>query len=458
MIYVLLSTCLLFHVSCQTAETSPPAQSSDAQSSSSGFQSTSDPMNGWEEPQPAPEEDWVPEPLQNSEEYEGEIVTRERIAVIGVPLEYGQERDGVQNGPDWIRRELFKAMDRAGCWYDDYGDTEVEASDALDTMDEREDCGKAKFAYTDALAIGMVENAVSEILTEGSFGRSRVRHSRGNELMTSGRQSRTRKDRSTIRRSRSKRWSKIERSRSEIIEDKEEDNYVDEEEEDSVSTPAFPLTLGGDHSLAMGTLEASGKRYPDLAVIYIDAHGDINTINSTVTGHIHGMPLSFVIKDTQFQEENSNCPPFSFIKPVINPANIAFIGTRDLDPPEVEFIRRLNISTFTPSVVKELGPQEVVKQIFDRINPDRTRPVHVSFDIDSIDPLWAPSTGTAVPNGLTLTEAVEIAHEIARTKTMIAIDVVEVNPKIKRNRAKLTVKTAVEVIMAFLSEICERID
>ena len=411
-LFLLLSTCqvsVLFGQSKDATSTHAPS---------------SDPMNGWEEPQLAEEEDWVPpkdEPGSGDAELAEEKLEK-RIAVIGVPLAFGQERDGVQNGPDWIRWELFKSMYAANCWFDDYGDTEVEDTTALDALDEKEDCGKAKFAYTDALAVQMAERAVSEVLSEDSFEKTKIKKIKINK-----------------------------RSLGPAASDRTE--QVDKQRQKTANR-AFPLTLGGDHSLAMGTLLASGRKHPNLSVIYIDAHGDINTILSSVTGHIHGMPLSFVVKDEVFSKENSNCPPFKFVEQVINANNLAFIGTRDLDPPEVAFLQRLNISAYTPAMVKELGAQEVVKQIFDKINPDRKNPVHVSFDIDSIDPLWAPSTGTAVPDGLTLTEGVELAKEIARTNTLIALDVVEVNPKIKRHRAKLTVKSAVEIILAFLSEIC----
>ena len=220
------------------------------------------------------------------------------------------------------------------------------------------------------------------------------------------------------------------------------------------SAGQFALTLGGDHAMVMATVQATGNVYRDLVVIHIDAHGDINTIKSSESGHIHGAPLSFVVEDEQFQSENADCVPFKSIHPVIKPSNLAFIGLRDLDSFEVQSIERLNITAFTSSAVRELGAKEIVKRVFDTVNPDRKKPVHVSFDIDSVDPLYAPSTGTSVTNGLTKDDAIEIAKEISRTGTLVALDIAEVNPRIRSEEASMTVQTAVDVTMAFLSQVC----
>lgn len=220
------------------------------------------------------------------------------------------------------------------------------------------------------------------------------------------------------------------------------------------SAGQFALTLGGDHAMVMATVEATGSVYKDLVVIHIDAHGDINTIKSSESGHIHGAPLSFVVEDEQFQSENGDCLPFNSILPVIQPRDLAFIGLRDLDSFEVHSIQRLNITAFTSSQVRQLGAKEIVKRVFDIVNPDRKKPVHVSFDIDSVDPLYAPSTGTSVSDGLTKDDAVEIAKEISRTGTLVALDIAEVNPRIRSEEASVTVQTAVDVTMAFLSELC----
>lgn len=327
------------------------------------------------------------------------------IGVVGVPLRYGQNKDGPQRGPDVLRGPLFKVMSRAACSFADNGNIEFmdskffgEAHNMYEDHNFGSDgftsvsgavgnnsgCGNAMFPKTVASAVYKIEDKVSEVSSNGQF----------------------------------------------------------------------VLTLGGDHAMVMATVEATGKLYKDLVVIHIDAHGDINTIASSESGHIHGAPLSFVVEDEQFQKENAGCKPFKQITPVIKPTNLAFIGLRDLDAFEVDAIHRLNITAFSSADVKEIGARNVVKRLFDAINPKRDRPVHVSFDIDSVDPSFAPSTGTSVVNGLTRDEAIEIASEISKTGTLVALDIAEVNPLIQSDSAGRTVDTAVDVAMAFMSNVC----
>lgn len=136
------------------------------------------------------------------------------------------------------------------------------------------------------------------------------------------------------------------------------------------------------------------SKYPDACVIWIDAHADINTPSTTDTGNIHGMPVSFLMGLEPH-------PQFSFLpshpnKPVLSPDRIAYIGLRDLDAGERKILKENNVAAYTMHHVDKYGIGKVVEMALDRINKDRTRPIHLSFDVDALDPTVAPSTGTPV--------------------------------------------------------------
>ncbi|OXA49613.1 Arginase, hepatic [Folsomia candida] len=154
----------------------------------------------------------------------------------------------------------------------------------------------------------------------------------------------------------------------------------------------IPLTFGGDHAMAIGTLNAMSERYPDLAVIYIDAHADINTVETTPSGNLHGMPLSFVINE--LNAINANLTPFSWVVPRIPAANVAHIALRDVDIGETETLNRLGMAHYTMRDVDRLGIRGVVEMVLNRIG-GWTRPIYVSMDIDSLDDLEiGHTTGT----------------------------------------------------------------
>lgn len=209
----------------------------------------------------------------------------------------------------------------------------------------------------------------------------------------------------------------------------------------------FCLTLGGDHSLAMGSLSAMAQGWDDLKVLWVDAHADINTPDVSPSGNLHGMPLAFLLGlvDTQL------IPGFSWLKPCLKPENIVFVGLRDVDSLEKRLLRQLKIRTFSMTEVDKFGIGEVMHRALDHLTPYRDSPVHCSFDIDSIDPDTAPSTGTRVRGGLTYREGNYIVEELVATGCLVSMDLVEVNTAIGDIRDVVqTATVAADIIVSAL--------
>lgn len=163
----------------------------------------------------------------------------------------------------------------------------------------------------------------------------------------------------------------------------------------------------------MLTVPYRSSKYPDACVIWVDAHADLNTIESTPSGNIHGMPLSFLmgLNDTHIPEfawiepgpsssqtSSTTTPSSQQTKPppVLSPSRIAYIGLRDVDPGEKALLKKHSITAFSMHDVDRYGIGKVVEMALDKVNPTRERPVHLSFDVDALDPSVAPSTGTPV--------------------------------------------------------------
>ena len=220
-----------------------------------------------------------------------------------------------------------------------------------------------------------------------------------------------------------------------------------------VKEDRIPVTLGGDHSTAIASISANASNNNDMkCVVWVDAHADMNTVETTATGHFHGMASSFLIRQVQhiFNNPNKNCLP---IKPCIDAKNIVFIGLRDVQSCELEIINKTKITYFTTQDIDKVGINEVIARALDKINPQLNRKIHVSFDIDAIDPMSAPSTGTPVYGGLTLREALCIGEQIHSTNMLCGLDLVEVNPAIgDQIDVKRTVESGIATILAFLGK------
>lgn len=195
------------------------------------------------------------------------------------------------------------------------------------------------------------------------------------------------------------------------------------------------FTLGGDHSIGVGTVHGHLKTQPETSLLWVDAHADINTPATSVTGHAHGMPVSFHIKE--LIEYHPELPGFEWHSPMLSAKHVAFIGLRDVDPFERLIIEQLGICALSMEEVHEMGMKEAVKYALSQIDPENARNLHVSFDIDALDPAEAPSTGTPVRGGLTLREGMELLRSANRTGRLSAVDLVEVNPLIGSQRDQL---------------------
>jgi arginase len=214
----------------------------------------------------------------------------------------------------------------------------------------------------------------------------------------------------------------------------------------------FMLTLGGDHSIAMGSIAGILKARPNTGIIWVDAHADINTPLTTPSGNIHGMPVSFLMKHPHCQ----NIPQFDWLKdyPALNPNKIVYIGLRDLEDGEKRIIKQYGIKAFTMQDVDRHGIGAIMDKAVRHLTNDRRLdiPIHLSLDIDGVDPLFAPSTGTRVFGGLYYREAYFICEALAETGLLSSMDLVEVNTSLGggSEAADRTVKIANGLIAAAL--------
>lgn len=210
----------------------------------------------------------------------------------------------------------------------------------------------------------------------------------------------------------------------------------------------FPLILGGDHSISLGSIAGvsaahalSGKRP---GVLWVDAHGDFNTTQTTPSGNIHGMILAAscgygIPELTNFYNPTRK----------IDPANVCYIGVRDLDPAERALMREAGVRVYTMSEIDRLGISKTISEVAEFFR-ERVDTLHVSFDIDAIDPRFAPGVGIKVPGGLTYREVLFIMEEMSRTGLVTSADMVEVNPV--QDTQNMTAIMAVQLIGRLLGE------
>lgn len=188
----------------------------------------------------------------------------------------------------------------------------------------------------------------------------------------------------------------------------------------------FPLVLGGDHSIALGSIAgisaAAKKNGKKLGVLYVDAHGDFNTTETTPSGNIHGECLAASAGYGLSQLTN-----LYFEGQKIDPENICFVGCRDLDPGEKKLMREAGVTVYTMSDIERQGFPKIVQKVvqFFETHADY---IHVSFDMDVLDPMFAPGTGIPLPGGLTNREALLLMEEMASTGKIKSAEIVEVNP------------------------------
>jgi len=197
---------------------------------------------------------------------------------------------------------------------------------------------------------------------------------------------------------------------------------------------AFLLNIGGDHSIGSSTIAGVLEKHPDLGVIWVDAHGDCNTPDTSPSQNYHGMPLAHIMD--LFQETGA----FSWRTKTIPPERVALIGIRALDSSEKALMDQHNIKYFTMEEVNSRGIQTVLKDAMSQIDPKSERPIHLSLDVDGIDPLFVPGTGTAVPGGLDIEHVKHVISHLKSLQRWVSMDLVEINFDIEKEKTLETLQ------------------
>jgi len=271
-----------------------------------------------------------------------------QIDIIGVPIDLGADRRGVDMGPSAIRyAHLHQRLEELGHTVEDKGNIEVPIQETCQVTDN-------KLKYIDCI-IPMGRRVAGAVAT-------------------------------------------------------------------SIQGNRFPLVLGGDHSLSVGSIRGAAKNRK-LGVIWIDAHADFNTAETTPSGNIHGMPLAALcgLGDPSLVSLWDETPP------VVDPKRVAVIGARQLDPGEKDNLRSAGVMVQSMEQIDRIGMQAALERAIERVSSDADG-IYLSFDLDALDPRHAPGVGTPVPGGLTYREAHLVCEVVAETGKLIGMDLVEVNP------------------------------
>lgn len=289
------------------------------------------------------------------------------IRIIGVPMDLGQARRGVDMGPGALRYAgLDERLRGLGCTIEDWGNIEVPIRDTLSSQ------GGLAFLPAVVQACQTIYQASQKAIGDG----------------------------------------------------------------------CLPLFLGGDHSIAIGTVGGVSHNHRT-GVIWIDAHGDFNTPETSPSGNLHGMPLAALLGHGTSELVNLGRPG-----PKLRRTDVMLVGVRNLDAQERVALKKSGVGVYTMREIDERGMAAVVKEILTRLS--HLDHIHVSFDVDSLDPAEAPGVGTPVPGGLTYREAHLLMEIIADSGCLSSIDVVEINP-ILDNRNH-TAKIALELITSLLGQ------
>jgi arginase len=210
----------------------------------------------------------------------------------------------------------------------------------------------------------------------------------------------------------------------------------------------FPLIIGGDHSTAIGTIAGISnycrKRNQTLGIIWIDAHADMNTEDTTPSGNIHGMPLAVALGlgDKRLIKINGYSPK-------VNVENVALIGIRDVDFHESKNIKKLGLNVYTMTEVDKLGVHRIIAKVLNDFK-NKVDHIHISFDMDGIDPDFAEGVGTPVPGGLTYRESQLLMEMVADCGCMNSLEMLEVNPILDSKNK--TAYLATELIISALGK------
>jgi arginase len=285
------------------------------------------------------------------------------ISIIGVPMDLGQMRRGVDMGPSAIRYAgVVERLENLGYEIKDLGDIEIGQAERVHNNPDT----NLRNLKAVAEASGKLASTVDEVISSGDF----------------------------------------------------------------------PLIFGGDHSIAIGTLAGVSKHYENLGVIWYDAHGDLNTGDTSPSGNIHGMPLavSLGIGHEDLTSIGGNTPK-------IKPENIVIIGARSLDEGERELIKERGIKVYTMHEVDRMGMAKVMEDAITYLK-DRTDGVHLSLDLDGLDPSDAPGVGTPVLGGISYRESHLAMEMLEEAKVITSAEFVEVNPILDEKNKTATVAVA----------------
>lgn len=211
---------------------------------------------------------------------------------------------------------------------------------------------------------------------------------------------------------------------------------------------SMPVVLGGDHSIAMGTIAGISRHYrrqgQRIGLIWFDAHADANSAETTPSGNIHGMPLAVCVGMGE-----PSLTGLAGERPMVDGARVALVGIRDLDPAERANVHASGIGAFTMRDIDERGMRSVMEEAIKRATSG-TAGIHVSFDLDGMDPDFAPGVGTPVPGGLSYREAHLAMEMLADTGKVISAEFVEVNPILDNRNG--TAALGVELLASLLGK------
>jgi arginase len=298
----------------------------------------------------------------------------QKVRIIGVPMDLGQSRRGVDMGPSALRGAgLQAALKKLGLQVEDLGNLSVKQPEEMPVGEKR-----AKYLQEIAETCSDVAAAAEKSLSEGFL----------------------------------------------------------------------PLVLGGDHSIAAGVAAGVANHFrkekKQIGYLWLDAHGDMNTPDSSPSGNVHGMPLAAIM--------GYGAPELVDLlgfKPKAEPGNIVIVGARDLDAQERKIVKKSGIRVFTMRDIDERGMREVMADAL-KYAMDDTAGIAVSLDMDFVDPADAPGVGTPVRGGVTYREAHLAMEMIADTESMVSLEVVEINPILdEHNRTALL---GVELVLSGLGQ------
>lgn len=217
---------------------------------------------------------------------------------------------------------------------------------------------------------------------------------------------------------------------------------------DALRHNRLPIVLGGDHSIAIGSISAVlahwREQWISPGLLWFDAHADLNTDKTSPSGNIHGMPLASAMG----KGHSRLCELFE--GQFVDPKRTVLFGVRSVDPEESQIVRELDIKVYTMKDIDEQGAVTCIREAIQICSP-RGEPVHISFDIDGIDERMVPGTGTPVAGGLTLREAHLVLELFCETNAIRSIDMVEVNPLLDFQNQ--TAKTALALIESALGKV-----